>query len=125
MYEQRRSRRMPVNLKLNISSLFKQDNVQVKDLDAEIEVVDISRSGIGFISRSVLPLDYFFNAKLDLGGEGKVSGEEQNLFCVVKIIRSRELGDGRINYGCRFVGMSSIFSDVFDSLERRIDGGVR
>ena len=52
MYEQRRSRRMPIRLKLTVSSLFKQDNVQVKDLDAEIEVIDISRTGIGFISKS-------------------------------------------------------------------------
>lgn len=119
MYEQRRSRRVPIKLNLNVSSLFKQDNVQVKDLDADIEVIDISRSGIGFISRSVLPLDYFFNATLDLSEEGNDSEEDQTLYCVVKIIRSRELEDGRINYGCQFVGMSSLFSDIFDNLERR------
>lgn len=121
MYEQRRSRRMPMKLKLNISSLFKQDNVQVKNLDAEIEVIDISRTGIGFISESVLPIGYFFNAKLELGDEPSKE-EEQTLFCVVKIIRSRELGNGKMNYGCRFIGMSSIFSDVFDNLEHKIDG---
>lgn len=115
MYDQRRSRRIPVDLKLNVSSLFKQDNVQVKDLDAEIEVIDISRSGIGFISKSVLPLNYFFNAKLELG-------EGEDLFCVVKIIRSRKLEDGNINYGCQFIGMASIFSDIFDNLERKVDG---
>ena len=125
MYEQRRSRRVQIKLNLNVSSLFKQDNVQVKDLDADIEVIDISRSGIGFISRSVLPLDYFFNATLDLSEEGNDSGEDQTLYCVVKIIRSRELGDGRINYGCQFVGMSSLFSDIFDNLERRDGRALR
>lgn len=121
MYEQRRSRRMPMKLKLNVSSLFKQDNVQVKNLDAEIEVTDISRTGIGFISESVLPIGYFFNARLELGDEPS-NNEEQTLFCVVKIIRSRELGNGKINYGCRFIGMSSIFSDIFDNLEHKING---
>ena len=116
MFDQRRSRRMPVKLILNVSSLFKQDNVQVKDLDAEIEVVDISRTGIGFISKSVLPLGYFFNARLDFGET------DQSLFCVVKIIRSREIGEGNINYGCQFIGMASIFSDIFDELEHKIDG---
>ena len=122
MFEQRRSRRMPVKLKLNISSLFKQDNVQVQNLDAEIEVTDISRTGIGFISTSILPIGYFFNAKLDLSGDNQTAGDDQTLYCVVKIIRSLELGEGRINYGCQFVGMASIFSDVFDNLEHRVDG---
>lgn len=118
MYEQRRSRRMPIRLKLTVSSLFKQDNIQVKDLDAEIEVIDISRTGIGFISKSVFPIGYFFNATLQLGEE------DQTLFSVVKIIRSRELEDGKFNYGCQFVGMASIFSDVFDAVEHR-NSGIR
>jgi hypothetical protein len=116
MYEQRRSRRVPIHLTLKISSLFKQDNVQVKNLNAEIEVKDISRTGLGFISTSILPIGYFFNAKLDFGET------DQALYCVVKIIRSHEIGDGKINYGCQFIGMASIFSDIFDELEHKADG---
>jgi len=116
MYDQRRSRRMPISLDLTVSSLFKQDNVQVQDLGADIEVTDVSRTGIGFISKSVLPVGYYFNAKLNLGTD------EQNLYCVVKIIRSREMENGTFSYGCQFVGMASIFSDIFDNLEHKIDG---
>ena len=43
---------------LEISSLFKQDNVKVKDIEAPITVVDISRGGIGFHSVSRLPIGY-------------------------------------------------------------------
>lgn len=117
MYENRRSRRIPVKLNLNVSSLFKQDNIQVENIDADIEVIDISRTGIGFISESHLPIGYYFNAELELG-----EGEQSLLFCVVKIIRSRELEDGRFNYGCEFVGMASIFSNIFDNLERKANG---
>jgi len=107
---------MSIKLDLTVSSLFKQDNVQVKDIGAEIEVIDVSRTGIGFISTSVLPVGYYFNAKLDLGAKDQV------LYCVVKIIRKLELQNGKINYGCQFVGMASIFSDVFDDFENKVDG---
>ena len=66
----------------------------------------------------VFPIGYFFNATLQLGEE------DQTLFSVVKIIRSRELEDGKFNYGCQFVGMASIFSDVFDAVEHR-NSGIR
>ena len=82
MEEKRKYKRMPVEMKLEISSLFKQDNVSLSDIDAPIHVTDISRGGIGFTSTSNLPLDYYFNACIQLGTE-----EDAKLFCVVKIIR--------------------------------------
>ena len=83
MQEKRRSKRLPITLELEISRLFKQDNVKVTDVDAPIEVIDISKDGVGFKSDSVLPLDYYFNAKMSIGDDENV------LYCVVKIIIKR------------------------------------
>ena len=53
MQEKRRSKRFPAKLELEISQLFKQNNVMA-DISAPIEVIDVSKLGIGFKSKSVL-----------------------------------------------------------------------
>lgn len=113
MNEKRRSKRLEVNLNLDISSLFKQDNVRVDNIDAPIEVINISKNGIGFKSKSILPVDYYFNAKLQLGGE------DSNLYCVVKIIRQEASEDGIYRYGAEYVGMPSVLLYIFDEFEDR------
>lgn len=113
MQEKRRSKRLPITLELEISRLFKQDNVKVTDVDAPIEVIDISKDGVGFKSDSVLPLDYYFNAKMSIGDDENV------LYCVVKIIRIDSDGETNL-YGCEFVGMAPIFNSVFEEYEKTI-----
>lgn len=111
MIEKRKAKRMKVDLKLNVSSLFKQNNVKILNIDSPIEVLDVSRTGIGFHSKSVLPLDYYFNAALQLGSEQDI------LYCVVKIIRCEPLSRDEYNYGCEFVGMAPILNYIFDDYE--------
>lgn len=106
MIEMRREKRWPVNLELEITSLFKQDNVKVENINAPIEVFDISKAGIGFKSKSVLPLGYYFNARL-------VLCENDAINCVVRIIRKQDLEEGFI-YGCEIVGTASIMDYVFN-----------
>lgn len=113
MYEKRRSKRFPVDLKLDISSLFKQDNVIVDNVHAPIEVLDISRSGIGFESQSKLPLDYYFNAKLQLGDA------DSCLYTVVRIVRRESAGADVVRYGAEFVGMPSVLMYIFDEFEEK------
>lgn len=113
MIEKRRSKRLPANLQLEISSLFKQDNVKVSEINAPIIVVDISKSGIGFETKAVLPMGYYFNAKLELGSE------DSSLYCVVKIIRCVEAEEG-FHYGCEFVGLAPILSYIFDAYEKNL-----
>lgn len=114
MQERRKSKRYPIKLKLEISKLFKQDNVKVEDVDAPIEVTDVSKHGIGFKSKSVLPLDYYFNAKLEMGSEDKT------LFCVVKIIRIDSDGETNL-YGCEFVGMAPVFDYIFEEYGKNFE----
>ncbi len=113
MSEKRRSKRLQVDLNLDISSLFKQDNIRVDNIDAPIEVINISKDGIGFKSKSLLPIDYYFNAKLKLGDE------DSSLYCVVKIIRQDAGDDATFMYGAEFVGMPSVLFYIFDEFEER------
>ena len=95
--EQRRSKRIPTKMNLEVSSLFKQDNVKVNNINAPIEVIDISKDGIGFLSSSMLPIGFYFNARLEF------EKHDRCLNCVVRIIRQAEHADGVFNYGCDFV----------------------
>lgn len=107
MIEMRREKRWPVKLELEISSLFKQDNVKVENIHAPIEVFDVSKVGIGFKTTSVLPVGYYFNARL-------VLCENDTLNCVVRIIRKQDTENGFV-YGCEIVGTASIMDYVFNN----------
>ena len=106
MIEMRREKRWPVKLQLEISTLFKQDHVKVENINAPIEVIDISKLGIGCKSKSNLPIGYYFNARL-------VLGKSDALNCVVRIIRQQEKEDCYI-YGCEIVGTASIMDYVIN-----------
>lgn len=112
MQERRRAKRMPITLSLEILNLYKQDNVMVGNLNAPIEVVNISRTGIGFKSESILPLGYYFNANINLGNE-------DTLHCVIQIVRSQPDKDNRTIYGCEFIGMANILSYVFEEYDKK------
>lgn len=114
MYEKRKSKRFPVSLELEISSLFKQDNIQVNNINEPIEVFNVSKTGIGFKSKGDLPLDYYFNACIQLGGPFS------RLYTVVKIIRREDSDDGII-YGCEFIGMSSVLNYIFEEYESKYE----
>ena len=113
MIEMRREKRWPAKLELEISSLFKQDYVKVEDINEPIEVVDISKAGIGFKSASKLPLGYYFNARL-------VLAEKDALNCVVRIIRQQKTEDSFI-YGCEIVGTASIMDYVINDYAFTLD----
>jgi hypothetical protein len=106
MIELRREKRWPAELKLEISNLFKQDHVEVENINAPIEIVDVSKAGIGFTTKSVLPIGYYFNARL-------VLAEDDALNCVVRIIRQQKQGDEYF-YGCEIVGSASIMDYVIN-----------
>ncbi len=113
--EKRKAKRLPIDLFLGISELFKQDNEIIKNVNAPIEVVDISRGGIGFITESDLPLDFYFNSRIQISND-----KDSFFYCVVKIIRKSEYHDGRFIYGCEFVGFPPVLNYMFDEFESRM-----
>jgi hypothetical protein len=112
MEERRKAKRLPVTMTLEICDLYKQDHVQVGDLHAPIDVVNVSQTGMGFRTQSVLPIGYYFNANINLG-------TEDTIHAVVEIIRSQEDGD-EVLYGCEFVGMADVLSYVFEDYEMKM-----
>ena len=115
MEEKRKYKRLPINLKLEVSEVFKQDNDVIRDLNAEIEVFDISKNGIGFTTTTLIPEGYYFNATMTL------ESTEQKLLTVVKILHRFEMPEGKYRYGCEFTGMAGIFDFVFKEYEDHID----
>lgn len=114
MEERRRAKRMPIKLFLEISHLYKQDYVRVININAPIEVLNISKTGIGFRTESKLPVGYYFNASINLG-------DKETLHSVIKIIRSQPIDDKSTMYGCEFVGMAEILSFVFDAYDYKLE----
>ena len=96
MIEKRRSPRFPIHLRLSICTLYKQEVSAIHNLDAPIEMTDISKHGIGFTSECILPLDYYFTASLEYG-----NGLTKN--ATLKIIRCDIIDGTRYSYGGEFL----------------------
>lgn len=109
MDERRKHTRLPINLELEVNKLFKQDNEIIDEINAEIEVVDISKTGIGFVSEAEFPTGYYFNAKIEFD-------EKKFFYCVIKIIREIKQ-EGYNLYGCEFVGLAEFLSNKVDEYE--------
>jgi len=112
MRERRRSHRVSYNAVINIDEVYNQDKIIKVNREFPIEIVDISKGGIGFITTEELPLNYYFNAKIDLGN-GKL------FYSVIKIMRIEDTDKG-INYGCEFTGLADILSLYIDEFENEI-----
>lgn len=108
MTEKRKYTRLPIKLKLEVSNLFKQDGIKIDSLDTEIEVFDISKAGIGFMSESKLPTGYYFNATLEFENTDEI------ILSVVKILYASAIGDAGYRYGCEFVGLPSMYDHIFE-----------
>lgn len=114
-YERRRHRRLPIDLNIEVDRLFKQDNEVVDNINADIEVFDISKTGIGFVSEVVLPKDYYFDCTIGLG--------EKDFFrAVIKIVRVHKLDDNKISYGAEFVGLAQFLASKIDDYEKKLKG---
>lgn len=109
--DKRKNKRVRITLDLVVSTLFNQESSDIV-IDSPIEVKDISKGGIGFVSKSILPLNYYFNAALNLDGEQSI------LYSVVKIIRCEALEDDEYSYGCEFIGMAPVLDFIFEDLEK-------
>ena len=113
--EKRKAERLPIDLILGVSELFKQDNEFIINVNAPIEVLDISRVGIGFHSERELPVGYYFNARIQVKEE-----LHSAFYTVVKIIRKSYVDDKVHSYGCEFVGFPSVLNYIFDDFEKKI-----
>lgn len=110
MRERRRSHRLTYNAVINIDQVYNQEQIIKGTREFPVEILDISKGGIGFIAKEELPLNFYFNAKIDLGN-GK------QFYSVLKIMRVEDVEDG-YNYGCEFTGLADILSIYIDEFEQ-------
>ncbi len=108
MNEKRKYERLPIKLTLEVSNLFKQDGIKIDSLDTEIEVFDISKAGIGFMSETKLPVDYYFNATIQFESTDEI------ILSVVKILHAHDIGEAGFRYGCEFIGLPTMYHHIFD-----------
>jgi hypothetical protein len=115
MEDKRRAKRLPLKLELTISSLFKQDYELISNINENIEVKNISKTGIGFVCNHDLPVSYYFDAKVQLA-------DDKFFHTVIKILRFEKTGEG-YSIGCEFVGLADILSMKVDQYEKDIEKG--
>lgn len=106
MEERRKFKRLPLKLELKISSLFKQNYECIPDINESIKIKDISKTGVGFTCLHELPLNFYFDAKIQLT-------PDKYFFAVLKIIRIDKIPEG-FTVGCEFVGLADILSMRLD-----------
>ena len=101
MKERRKYERVEFHISLTVDQLY--DQQEIKEIPAsEIEVVNISEGGLGFVSAHKLEMNFYFNARI-------VIDNEKQFYSVLKIVHVEPEGD-KIYYGCEFVGLADILS---------------
>ena len=115
MEEKRKGARLPINIKLSVTNLYKEDSNTIMDLDMPVEVTDISSKGIGFISECILPTGYYFIANIEL------AEDLPQIITDVRIIRSNAIDKVKYHYGCEFVSISSSVERLLDSFSQRLE----
>lgn len=106
MFERRRSIRKPFSGSIAVDEIYNQNGILKDTYVVDVEFFDISREGLGFFCTEKFPMEYYFNAKIDLGNE-------TSFYAVIKIIRCIEHRDG-YRYGCIFVGLADILALLID-----------
>lgn len=111
--DRRKYKRLPIDIRLEVDEIFKQDYVVIKDINASAFVFDISRNGIGFICETELPIGYYFRAYINLG-------EGDFFHVVIRIIRATTSEFHRYVYGSEFVGLAPFLADKVDKYDKKL-----
>jgi len=112
-YDRRRYKRLPIELSLEVDEVFKQDYIVIKDLNASVLVFDISKSGIGFLSESSLPMRYYFRGRINLG-------DGDFFYVVLQIVRVKDSDTDIMVYGAEFIGLAPFLAEKVDKYEKKM-----
>ena len=114
MDEKRLDKRIPIGMSLSISDLYKDGVDAIVDLESSIQVTDISSHGIGFISKCILPIGYYFIADIE------VSNNLPQIITDVRIVRSNAIDKENYHYGAQFVSVSPSVKKMLKEFEENI-----
>lgn len=110
--EKRWAKRIAINATIRLNSL--NTDPAISDYDREeisVDVINISKGGMAFTTERLLPLESFYDAKVELW-------TRESFDAVIEVIRmEKKEADVPIIYGCRFVGLSPMEQfkiDVYD-----------
>ncbi len=96
MDERRRSKRLPLNVNLEIERLTQSQGITTVKY-VEVMISDLSKTGIGFTTSVPLEIGSFYNARVSIW-------TKETIDAVIEIVRSVKRGD-MYEYGGVFVGM--------------------
>ena len=112
MQERRRYVRLPIDCRLKVNNLYNGYQKGILKVDADIDVVDISKGGIGFKCKQVLPINTYFDATIGLDGK-------EYFRAIVKIIRIINVDDENI-YGAEFVGLAGFLENKIADYAKKL-----
>jgi len=110
MSEQRRAKRFSVVASMPSNPQMNFEQVHLESVNATIEVLDISTTGIGFRSKTELPIKYFVNDKIAI--------EDTFFYSILKIVRKDFFGDWW-HFGCEFVSTPCQFESYLNDYENK------
>lgn len=96
MEEKRKHKRLDLNVALQLERLNEDGTTTSNYVD--VDVTDISRSGLGFMSGKELEVGTYYDTRIQIWSREIVDA-------VLEVVRGEEKGDG-YKYGGEFIGMS-------------------
>lgn len=96
MVEKRRAKRLELDVSIELSRISEGNGITTVKL-AYVDVVDLSRNGIGFCTNQKLEIDSVYTTKIQIWTKDIIDA-------VIKIVRCKQEGE-RYHYGAIFVGM--------------------
>lgn len=96
MEEKRKHKRLDLDVSIELERLDKDGITTLKY--THVNVIDLSKSGIGFLSKQELEIGTYYDTKIQIWTKEVVDA-------VIEIVR-REKVDNGYHYGCVFIGMT-------------------
>lgn len=96
--ENRKAARLEIDMTIALYDITK--NQSIKDAEKfPVEVMNISKSGIGFTTKCSIEISSFYKARLNFP-------TKDTMDVIIRVVRSQTLEDGRVMFGGTFVGIS-------------------
>ena len=105
MEEKRHHKRLKLDVSIQLERLT-EDGTTTYDY-TQVEVTDVSRGGIGFLSNEPLEVGRYYNTKIQIW-------TKEVFDAVIEIVRIQELEDGTDKYGATFIVMSYTYAIKID-----------
>lgn len=97
MEERRKNKRMELSAKLLIKRLDTEGNAKEVDID----VTDVSKTGVGFLCSEALEIGAVYETFLTIW-------TKEVIHSFIEIVRIEKKEDNRFSYGSIFIGMTEI-----------------